>query len=364
MTKYTNSRNIAHIDQFLKDKDWYAGQVISKAGSFPMPGLSNKQNTVQLDKLFALGTSIKKSDHREFPAGVITSMQSMTRKCKWFDGLIDWTDEEHEDYLAGDVEAVEDTRRKVDNVDYQYDKDLEKWLVGYGTTFTTDPDYDELWVPWMAAASTSGSSADAPADMNNKVTNIAGTTGTTATILDMTTVLTSTTTNMTIDFAKNTFQPIIDAFSDYEDVNNGRKMVEVGPDSEALAPFQCHVAPKLARAFKYSKVYDGEKVLGKSVAQDMADMGISIVPDRQFTAALTEDGTCQFGFTANFAHNFQYGVINPMTWHADTEIPGINSKWVKKMTSRIVPFTYPYYDGTYWNKAFFHGYFAYKNDAA
>lgn len=364
MTKYVNSPNIKRLDQFLKDKNWYAGQVISKAGSFPMPVLSNKQNTVQLDKLFALGTSIKKSDHKEFPQGVITDMQSMTRKCKWFNGLIDWTSGEYEDYKNGDPYEVENTAKKIDNVDYIYDKDLETWFSGYGTTFTTDPDYDELWVPWLAAATTSGSTADAPGDMNDKVTNIAGTTGTTATILGMATVLTSTSTNMTIDFAKHTFQPIIDAFSDFADSNTGRKMVETGPDSESLGSFECHVAPSLARALKYTKLYDGEKIIGKTVAQDMADMGITIIPNRSFSASLAEDGTCQFGFTADFNQNFQIGVVNQMNWGPDKEIPQINSKWVKLMTSRLVPFTYPYFDGSNWYKAFFHGSFTYKNDAA
>jgi hypothetical protein len=365
MTKYVNSRLIKHIPEYIKDKDWYRGKVIGKAGKFNLGDISHKQETIQLDKIYALGATIKKSDKRAFPSSVITDMASISRKLKWFDGIIEWTDLEHEDYIAGKDTAIEDTRVKVDNVDYQYDKDLESWFVGYGTTFTSDPDYDPLWVPWMKAASTSGSTADAPGDMNDKVTNIAGTTGTTATILDMTTVLTSTSTNMTMDFAHFTFQPVIDAFSDFEDANTGRRMVDsVAADNINVLDYQCHVKPSLARALKAAKLYDGEKIIGKTVAQDMNDMGIEIVPNREFSAALEEDGTCQFGFTASFSDNFKRGVANKMKWDPDLEVPGRNSKWLKKMTSRLVPYTQPYFDGTNWYKAFFHGTFVYKNDAA
>ena len=370
MTDYVNNRFVNHITSWITDKDWYRGQVVKLAGKFPMGKMPNNQDFVQLDKLYALAAKIKKSDKRDFPAAGITEMKSMLRKLKWFNGLVDWTQEEHEDYLAGNSYEVEKTKAKIDAVDYTYDKDLESWFVGYGTTFTTDPDYDPRWVPWMKLQSTATETVSNPADMNSKVTNMAGTTGTTATELHMTTKLTSTTTNQTIDFAQKTFGPWIDAFTDFEDSNTGRHMAEPrlpGENPQANSAFQVHVAPKLANKFFQIKVYDGEKYLNRTIADDMHAMGIQIVPNRQFTAAFVEDaggseGKCQFGFTSDFSDNFQIGVANPMNWEADYEIPGINPQWIKKMTSRLVPYTHPYRDGTNWHKAFGAGAFYYKDD--
>ena len=54
--------------------------------------------------------------------------------------------------------------------------------------------------------------------------------------------------------------------------------------------------------------------------------------------------------------------MTKIIWEADKRIPGIKDKWVKLVTSRYVPYTHPYYDGTKWYKAFFHGYFFYMDD--
>ena len=371
MTDYTNNRFLKQIDQWIIDRDWYKGQVIKKAGKFPLGTIPNNQEYIQLDKLYALGATIKKSDMKEFPAQGITEMKSMLRKLKWFNGLIAWTEEEYEDYVAGNSYEVQRTKVKLDAVDFTHDKDMESWFVGYGTTFTTDVDYDEQWIPWMKLQSTASETMSNPGDMNDKVTNIAGTTGTTATELDMTTKLTSTTTNQTIDFALKTFGPWIDAFSDFEDSNTGRHMAEPRADGEnpvSSSTFQVHVAPKLARKFYQIKVFDGEKYLNRTIADDMHDMNIEIIPNRQFTALFVEEagageGKCQFGFTSDFSDNFQIGIGDPMKWEADKRIPGIKDKWIKRMTSRYVPYTHPYWDGSSWYKAFGAGYFDYMDDA-
>ena len=371
MTDYTNNRFLKQIDKWIKDRDWYKGQVIKLAGKFPLGKIPNNQNYIQLDKLYALAALIKKSDEKEFPAQGITQMKSMLRKIKWFNGLISWTEEEYEDYTGGNSYEVERTKIKIDAVDYNYDVDLETWFVGYGTTFTSDVDYDERWTPWMKLQSTASETMSNPGDMNDKVTNMAGTTGTTATELDMTTKMTSTTTNQTIDFAEKTFGPWIRAFSLFKDSNTGRRMVhprQSGPNPKSTSRYQVHVAPELAEEFFKIKVFDGEKYLPRTLAQDMAEMSIQIVPNRQFTAAFAEEaggseGKCQFGFTSDFPDNFQIGIGKTMAWEADKRIPGVKDKWIKRMTSRLVPYTHPYWDGSSWYKAFGAGYFQFMNDA-
>jgi len=367
MTDYVNNRFIKQTAEWLQEAPWFKGQVMGKAGTMPAPALSNNEHYIQFDKLYALGANIKKSDMKAYPESVITAMKSLLRKAKWFNGLMEWTDAEHEDYVNGNSYEVENTRRKIDNINFQYDYDLEKWFVGYGSTFTSDVDYDERWIPWMCLKTTASSTPSDPGDMNDKVTNIAGTTGTTATELDMTTVLTSTSTNMTMDFARQTFGPIIRAFNKFEDSNNGRRMVDY-QSAFNIPRYQCHVHPDVVPELNSAPVYDGEKILPNySVADAMAKMGIEIIPNRQFSAALAEEaggaeGKIQFGFTANFSQNFKIGFVQKMKWEADLEIPGRNSKWIKKMNSRLVPYTEPYYDGSKWYKAFFAGYFTFRND--
>ena len=372
MTDYTNNRFLKQMAGFIKDKDWYAGQVISLAGKFPLGVIPNSQKYIQLDALYSLGATIKKSDEKEFPPEGITEMKSMLRKLKWFNGLIAWTEEQYEDYAAGTEYEQYRTKRKIDAVDFTHDKDAEIWFVGYGTTFTTDPDYDERWIPWMKVRAETGSSISDPADMQSKVTNMAGTTGTTGVELDMTTKLTSTTTNQTIDFARKTFAPFIRAFSIFKDANTGRRMVappKRGAQNPASpASYQVHVAPELAEELFQVKVFDGEKYLDRTIAEDMAKMRIEIVPNRQYSAALAEEagggeGKCQFGFTADFGDNFKMGIAKTMAWEADKRIPGVKDKWIKRMTSRYVPYTHPYWSGTYWHKAYGYGYFQYMNDA-
>jgi len=372
MTDFTNNRFLNHIKDFIEDKNWYAGQVIKKAGRFPLGKIPNSQEYIQLDKLYALGATIKKSDKRDFPPAGITEMKSMLRKLKWFNSLVEWTEEQYEDYTSGNDYEVERTKKKIDAVDYKFDYDMEIWFVGYGTTFTSDLDYDERWIPWMKAkASTAGTGTMSdPGDLNDKVTNTAGTTGTTATILNMVTKLTSLTTNQTIDFARKTFGPVKRAMSLFKDSNTGRQMAEPhNSDAKkvANATYQVHVAPELAEEFENIKVFDGEKYLDRSIADDMRAMGLEIVVNRQFTALLVEEngagaGVCQFGMTCDFESNFQVGIAQKIIWEADKRIPGIKDKWIKRVTSRYVPYTHPYYDGSKWYKAFFHGYFYYMDD--
>jgi len=369
MTDYTNNRFIKQIDKWVKQRDWYKGQVIKKAGKFPLGNTPNNQETIQLDILYSLGAKIKKSDKKEFPADSITEMKSMLRKIKWFNSIIAWTEEQYEDYVAGNSYEQERTKVKIDAVDFQYDEDMETWFVGYGTTFTTDVDYDERWIPWMKLQGNTTATQSNPADMNVKVTNMAGTTGTTGVELDMTTKLTSTSTNQTIDFARKTFGPFIRAFSLFKDSNTGRRMVHPadGSNPQSSARYQVHVAPELAEEFYQIKVFDGEKYLDRTIAEDMAAMHIEIVPNRQFSAALAEEagggeGKCQFGFTSDFADNFQIGVAKRINWEANKKITGVKDKWIKRMTSRLVPYTHPYRDGTYWYKAFGAGYFQFMND--
>lgn len=370
MTDYTNNRFINHIKTFIKDKDWYAGQVIAKAGRFPLGKIPNNQEYIQLDKLYSLGATIKKSDKKDFPQAGITEMKSMLRKLKWFNSLVEWTEEQYEDYTGGEDYAVERTKVKIDAVDFAMDEDMEIWFVGYGTSFLTDPDYDERWIPWMQSKAVATSSLTDPADMQTLVTNTAGTTGTTDTILPMATILTSIAVNQTIDFARKTFGPAKRAMSLFKDSNTGRRMAEPhNKDAKkvANATYQVHMAPEACEELENIKVYDGEKYLDRSIADDCRAMGIELVSNRQFDADLIEHvagttGYIQFGMTCDFNSNFQIGIAQKIIWEADKRIPGIKDKWIKRVTSRYVPYTHPYWNGTYWFKAFFHGSFAYMDD--
>lgn len=365
MTDYTNSRNLIHMKKWIKDAPWFRGKVIGKAGTFPLGEISNSQTHIQFDKLYSMGANIRKSDKDQYPESVTTEMKSLLRKLKYFNSLIELDDPDYQDFLAGDDYQRERVKSMIDNVAYQYDQDLEKWYVGYGTTFTDDPDYDDKWVPWFSAASTSGSTPSNPGDMNDKVTNKDGTTGTTATILDMGTVLTSTSTNQTIDFVRQTFQPIIRAFTSFKDSNNGRRMVRTNDSVNTTAKFSFLAAPELIQDLQIIRPYDGEKILtNTNIKAQMEALGIELIPCDDFTASLEEDGTCQFGFVGDFKRNFKIGLADKMFWYAFKEIPNINSKWIKKMKSRHAPLSVPYRDGTNWYKAFFHGYFTYMNDSA
>lgn len=367
MTDYINNRFIQQTTKWLKAAPWFKGQVVGKAGIFPTPKISNKTKYIQFDKLYARGAKIKVSDEKEFPQAVKSEMRSLLRKVKWFNGIMDWTEEEYDDYQAGESFAVEDTRVKIDNENFAYDETLEDWFVGYGIDFTAKEDYDERWIPWMKLQSSATSDASNPADMNDKVTNIAGTTGTTAVELNMTTIATSLSTGMTIDFVGKTFRPIIRAMNLFKDAYTGRRMNMPNADGSSKARFQCHMAPEAVDEMFNLPIYDGEKILSTTIGEAMNKIGIELVPNRLFSAAFAEEagggeGKIQFGFCANFSRNFQMGVPKKMNWEADKKIPGVKDKWIKRMTSRLAPFTMPYFDGTTWYKSFFAGYFLYMND--
>ena len=366
MTNYTNTQLMARLARYIKSAPWWKGKVVGLSGNFPAPKMSNKQSHVQLDQIIANVASIKKGLKKEFPNTSEVQMKSMIRTAHWFNGLLEQDEEQHEDYLAGEQYEVDSIERKVDAVAYKYDQDLEDWFVGYATTFADDPDNTEWWKPWFNTQATSGSSINDPKDMNDQVTTIGAATGVSGTILPMETVLTSTSTNQTIEFVKHTFQPIIDGFSDFKDVNNGRRMLDTPDSVVGEAEFTFLADPTLIRRLRATKQYDGEKVIlaGPSVAEVMMnEFAIRTVPCEDFSASLTEDGVCQFGLVANFKRNFQKSVPSKMKWEAWKEIPDVNSKWLKKMSSRLMPFTMPYWNGTSYYKGFFHGSFVYKNDA-
>lgn len=353
------------MDQFIQDAPWLEGAVIAASGNFAAPRISNHDKHIQLDKIIASAANIKKGIEREFPAAPKTQLYNFVRTAHWFNSLLELTDSEYEDLNAGDRIIVEEVRKKIDAINWKYDQDLEDWLVGYSTTFTSDPDYSEFWKPWFAAQATSGSSINDPADMNGKVTNNAGTTGTSGTILSMGTVMTSTSTNQTMDFVNQTFEPIIRAFNSFKDSENGRRMVEYDPRNPGKARFTLLVDPAVIDAFRSTHPYDGSQlVLSTNILKQIEELNINVLPCEDFTASFTEDGEIQFGFVADFDRNFKKGIVNQMTWNAWKEIPDTNSKWIRTMTSRYVPFTMPYYDGSNFYKAFFHGKFVYKNDAA
>jgi len=365
MTTYTQSSRLKIVEGFLKDAPWFKGQVIGKSGTFGAPRLYNRDKHIQLDKIIATAANIKKGLEKEFPSVPKSELKNFLRTAVWFNGLLELTESQHDDLLAGEPQTVEEIRGQIDSVNYKYDQDLEDWFVGYSTTFTSDPDYTKFWMPWFTAQATSGSSINKPADMNGKVTNIAGDTGTSGTIMDMTTVLTSTTTNQTIDFVGKTFRPIIRAFTEFKDANNGRRMVDTRNQYGTTARFTLLVDPPVIDELDGTHPYDGSQIDYKqSIGEMIRKLNIEIVPCEDFTSSFAEDGTIQFGFVADFPRNFKKGIVNKMKWDAWKEIPDVNSKWVKKMTSRLVPFTMPYYDGTNFYKAFFHGSFVYKNDAA
>jgi len=356
------------VKGWLEAAPWWKGLVISHAGTFPLPKKYNNSPFIQFDTLYSLGASIKKSDLKEFPQAVKTAMKGLIRKLKWFTGLLSNTEYEHEDLLAGDAFSLQDMKTQIDAVAYQYDQDIEAWYVGYGTTFTDDPDYDERWVPWFKHVAVANATIGDPACMATLVTNNADVTGTTGTILDMNTILTSTATGMTIDFVRQTFQPIIRAFTLFKDTNNGRRMVHSTNFYKTTARFVFLAAPELIDELESVHPYDGEKILlNTNIKAEMEKKNITLVPCDDFTAALAEEagggqGTCQFGFVADFNRNFKIGVAQKVKWDEWKEIPKIVSDWVKKMSARHCAFTMPYWNGTYWFKAFFAGYFTYMND--
>jgi hypothetical protein len=365
MTTYTNNSRMGEVDAYIEAAPWWKGKVIGKAGTFPMDSYPDAVKHIQFETVLAQAANIKKGLNKEFPAASDADLKVMLRTLHYFTGLLSLTDGQYSDLSKGDRLTVEKMKQKIDALDYQFDQDSENWVVGYATTFTSDPDYSEFWIPWFKARAGSGSTISNPADINIKVTNIAGTTGTEGTILSMATVLTSTTTGMTQDFVNLTFGPIIRAFSAVVDTNNGRRMVDTSDAYTTTARFSFLGAAALLDELENTHPYDGEKLnMEISIADQMRAKKIELIPCEDFTASMIEDGACQFGFIADFQRNFKLGVSDPVTFEAWKELPAINSQWVRKMWNRWTAISIPYFDGTYFRKAFFHGTFVYKSDVA
>jgi hypothetical protein len=356
-TTYVKNPFLLTDQQYLNDRPWFREPVLNIFGSEPMVN-GNKQEK-------PLGAKTKVSDDLEYPDGVETEPLVLVRKLKRFNDILGLDELDYNAFIAGNRYITESMRRKIDNVEFAHQQELVKWSIGYSTTWTGEPDYDSEWVPFLDAKAASTVPGD-PGDMNGQVTNIAGTTGTTGTILSMGTTLTSTTTNQTIDFVKHTFLPIIQGFTSFVDSNSGRRMVQTTNQVSANSIFYCLMDPSAINAIMWEKLYDGEKVIlaGPTVLDEMNKRNIFLVPTSEFTASLAEDGTVQFGFVADPKTNFIWKIAVPRTWKEWEKIPGRNVEWLRKATSRLTCLTIPYSDGTDWHKAFFHGTFVYKNDAA
>lgn len=361
MTSYINNRRIQMISEFLKPYDWLKGDIIKRAGRFALTeNIPRKGGTVQLNDLYATGAKVKVSDAGEFPEGGNVKDISIVRSPKWFNGIVEYDHRDFEDLEGKDNYFLQDYKKKVDNVFFAHDQEVEDWFVGYSATWASDPHVDNTWIPWFDAVAAASSSASNPADINHLVTNIAGTTGTEGTLLDMTTILTSTTTNMTVDFARHTFRPIMRAFEVFKDANTGLRMV--GPS----AHYTFMAAQTIVRELESVRPYDNEKIdMSISIAEQMRNMGIDLAVCEDFTSSLEEDGVCQFGFAADFERNFQLAPIQKMSAGAWKDTGGVLPKHQQPFESRYMPYTQPYWDGSaYWRKPFFHGSFIYKNDAA
>jgi hypothetical protein len=365
MTTYTNNSRMGEIDGYLETMPWWKGQVVGKAGTFPMDHYPDAVKHIEFETVLAAATNIKKGLEKEFPAASGSDLKKALRTLHYFGGLLSATDGMYGDLTSGDKLTVEKFKTQIDALEYQFDQDTENWGVGYSTTFTSDPDYSEFWVPWFKARAGSGSTISNPADMNVKVTNRAGTTGTEGTILSMATVLSSIATAQTVNFVKETFGPITRAFSSFVDTNNGRRMVGTSNQYTNNARFTFLGCAALIEEMENANPYDGEKViLTETIADQMRKKKIDLVPCEDFSASLIEDGVCQFALVADFPRNFKIGISDPVTFEAWKEIPEVNSKWVRKMWNRWTTMNMPYFDGTYWRKAFFHGTFVFENDAA
>lgn len=355
---------MGQVDGYINAAPWWKGKVIGKAGIFPMPSYPNAVKHIQFETVLAAAAKIKKGLEKEFPAASDADLKTMMRSLHYFTGILAANDGEYSDILKNDPLVMEKIKERIDSLNYAMDQDMENWAVGYAATWTSDVDYSAFWIPWFDAVAGASSTISNPADMNNKVTNVGGTTGTEGTILPMGTVLTSTTTNQTIDFVNQTFGPIIRGFSAFVDTNNGRRMVDSADSYTTTARFTFLGAAALLDELENTHPYDGEKIiLDKSIADMMRAKRIELVPCEEFTSSLTEDGTCQFGFVADFQRNFKIGISDPVTFEAWKELPAVNSQWVRKMWNRWTCISMPYFDGTYWRKAFFHGSFTYKNDS-
>lgn len=364
MTTYTNNRRLATADGFINAAPWWKGKVVGKAGTFPMPSYPSSVKHIEFETVLARAAKIKKGLEKVFPSASKSDLKKMLRTLHYFTGILSATDDEYNDIMKNDELILEKFKEDVDALEYAFDQDIENWAVGYSATWTSDPDSSAFWVPWFDAVAASSSTISNPADMNHKVTNIAGTTGTEGIILDMATVLTSTTTNMTVDFVNKTFRPIIRAFSEFKDSANGRRMVGSADSYSTTARFTFLAAPELIDELENTHPYDGEKLNESiSIADQMRAKKIELVPCEEFTASFQEDGVCQFALVADFERNFKLGISDQVTFEGWKELPAINSEWVRKMWSRWTAISIPYWDGTYWRKAFFHGSFTYKNDS-
>jgi hypothetical protein len=156
MTTYTNNSRMGEVDQYLEARPWWKGKVVGKAGTTPIGSYPNAVKHIQFETVLAAATNIKKGLEKEFPAASGADLKAAMRTLHYFTGILSATDGVYSDLEKGDKLTVQKFKQEVDALEYQFDQDTENWAVGYGTTFTSDVDYSEFWVPWFKARAGSG----------------------------------------------------------------------------------------------------------------------------------------------------------------------------------------------------------------
>jgi len=360
MTTYLNNPFLTRVDQYLKDQAWFKDKIFESTGEFPFPQKYMRDKYCQLDKIIALAANIRTGVELEYPDVSKSVLKSFTRLAFWKSAKLDLSHEQWMDLEAGDPMIKTELDGQIDSVNFNFNKDRRQWFVS-GPTSGTDVNYSSEWIPWYALVATGSSSIGNPADMNGKAGGTAGT------LLDLTAVvLWSSTTGATIDFCNALLGKIHEGFEAFEDTNNGRRMVALNQDGTPQdTPYQLHFHPVIISWLKQVHPYDGEKVDFTTTiyAQLAADHEILADPDLTYSTA--EDGECYFRIVADPKRNFGKGITNAPKWSKWVETnPGSLTPGAQKGFSvRYVPFTMPYWDGSYFYKAEVYGKFTFKNDA-
>lgn len=363
MTDYLNNPYLVVADKYLEDKKWYADEFWESLGSFEWPLKYNDQTKVQLNKIIATQAKIRVGIEKEYPEASKSQLKSLVVTAHWFTGLVSMTHSQMEDWLGGNPRIGTEYKSQVDSVEFNFAKERRTWF-GFGPTSGTDPNYSDEWAPLFGLQGTAGSSIGAPADMNGKAGGTAGTQ------LDLSAVVlwSNDGTGQTVDFPQALLGTIMTAFEDFEDSNNGRRMVDPDdlPENGNMVPYTLYVDFPVIRKLKMTHPYDGEKLDLKTNIYDMiTSLGVEIKTWKGLGYSFAEDGEINFILAANVKRNFKKGVCNGLKWtpFIPTKM-GLKPDHERGMDARFIAMKMPYYDATNFFKADVYGKFTYKNDAA
>lgn len=344
---YYNNKALAQQQGYLVANPAYSDPTLSEFGSLSVD-LAPSQNTVQWDMIIGQGAKVKKADGLAFPESGAVKSEPFTNKSKYFNSILILPELDYKAFLAGDETAVAKVASMQSDIMFQMAEDMIAWFTGYGTTWTSDPDYDIDWKPWLtiAAADTDGT-MEVPIPFTELVVPDTGSATTPNLAIAMGTVLTGTA--QTVDFANITFGPFIDAALRVKDVKNGRRLCKSQSKTDLSGDtFIVFMNPRTITRLKrqHPRVQSTTGVIydmSTTIYAEIEGLGFKIKPLSSLAFSNAEDGVCTFIVVVNPKDNFKIGIAEGLTVEGfEIESKNGNKQAVQRYHQRGVPFTQPY----------------------